>query len=312
MGLFSCCFPKDSPREAFSDAAAVPTPKAVPTPQAPAPTPPSVPAALPVMPQAPTVTAPVRQGVKNMNGGGGSPFVPSLNTNAAIEVVEKDFARQAAREKKKAEEIQKKAEAKAAAKAAAMGVDYIPPSKQAENGAEHGAQENSGGASKPNGPEVLVKDGDTKCKAGTPVMVAEKWLSVPYFQQFQGLTGTLTRRGVSGVTWYAQFPGLFEQAFSTGMHGQHVLCYAPDDGPQKKERKHKKGSDKNPIAPPPERTSRATRTRRCRRPCLWRRMGTTNSGPGRPGAARPWGRPPSTRTGPWGRSSRRGTAWSAR
>ena len=50
---------------------------------------------------------------------------------------------------------------------------------------------------------------------------------MPYFKQFNGLRGKLTRRGVNGATWYAAFPGCPEQAFSTGMHGQFILCYAP-------------------------------------------------------------------------------------
>jgi hypothetical protein len=78
------------------------------------------------------------------------------------------------------------------------------------------------------GKENLVKDSDSACLPGAKVFVSEQWLQVPYFSQFRGLTGVLTRRGVNGVTWYATFPGLLEQAFSTGMHGQHVLAYATE------------------------------------------------------------------------------------
>lgn len=78
------------------------------------------------------------------------------------------------------------------------------------------------------GKENLVKDSDSACVPGAKVFVSEQWLQVPYFSQFRGLTGVLTRRGVNGVTWYATFPGLLEQAFSTGMHGQHVLAYATE------------------------------------------------------------------------------------
>jgi len=126
--------------------------------------------------------------------------------------------------------------------------------------------------------ESLVQDGDARCVAGASVAVSDRWLHVPYFKQFTGLHGKLTRRGVNGATWYATFPGWCsssssssshvgalpphcplclslacfhrarthsladlarrgswvavlpgcpEQAFSTGMHGQFILCYSP-------------------------------------------------------------------------------------
>jgi hypothetical protein len=76
--------------------------------------------------------------------------------------------------------------------------------------------------------EELVRDGDVRCKPGADVAVSEKWLQVPYFTQFKGLKGKLTRRGVNGAVWFASFPGHGEQNFNTGMHGQYILCYAPD------------------------------------------------------------------------------------
>lgn len=75
--------------------------------------------------------------------------------------------------------------------------------------------------------QVLVRDGDNTCTPGSDILVSDKWLHVPYFKQFKGLRGKLTRRGMNGATWYAAFPGCPEQAFSTGMHGQYILCYAP-------------------------------------------------------------------------------------
>ena len=75
--------------------------------------------------------------------------------------------------------------------------------------------------------EVLVRDSDPQCIPGAEVQVSKRWQDVPYFKQFHGVRGKLTRRGVNGATWYAAFTGCPEQAFSTGMHGQYILCYAP-------------------------------------------------------------------------------------
>ena len=75
--------------------------------------------------------------------------------------------------------------------------------------------------------EVLVRDSDPQCIPGAEVQVSKRWQDVPYFKQFHGVGGKLTRRGVNGATWYAAFTGCPEQAFSTGMHGQYILCYAP-------------------------------------------------------------------------------------
>lgn len=75
--------------------------------------------------------------------------------------------------------------------------------------------------------EVLVRDSDPQCIPGAEVRVSKRWQDVPYFKQFHGVRGKLTRRGVNGATWYAGFTGCPEQAFSTGMHGQYILCYAP-------------------------------------------------------------------------------------
>lgn len=77
------------------------------------------------------------------------------------------------------------------------------------------------------GEEVMVRDSDTRCAPGADVLVSERWLHVPYFKPFTGVRGKLTRRGVNGATWYAAFPGCPEQAFSTGMYAQYILCYAP-------------------------------------------------------------------------------------
>jgi hypothetical protein len=83
------------------------------------------------------------------------------------------------------------------------------------------------GAGLGGGTDMLVHDTDALCLPGTEVMVSERWLEVPYFKQFTGLRGKLIRRGLGGATWYAAFPGCEEQAFSTGMHGRYILCYAP-------------------------------------------------------------------------------------
>ncbi len=99
----------------------------------------------------------------------------------------------------------------------------IDPSKepQTDNGLPHErAQAQDDG-------EVLVRDSDPQCIPGANVLVSKRWQHVPYFKQFNGLRGKLTRRGVNGATWYAAFAGCPEQAFSTGMHGQYILCYAP-------------------------------------------------------------------------------------
>jgi hypothetical protein len=74
--------------------------------------------------------------------------------------------------------------------------------------------------------EVEVRDGDKDCRPGTAVMISSRWAHVAYFKPFAGLQGVLTRRGPHGGTWYACFPGSTEHAFSTGMHGQHVLSYS--------------------------------------------------------------------------------------
>ena len=74
---------------------------------------------------------------------------------------------------------------------------------------------------------MLVRDSDPQCIPGAEVQVSKRWQDVPYFKQFHGVRGKLTRRGVTGATWYAAFTGCPEQAFSTGMHGQYILCYAP-------------------------------------------------------------------------------------
>uniref|UniRef100_A0A7S0EZJ1 Uncharacterized protein n=1 Tax=Hanusia phi TaxID=3032 RepID=A0A7S0EZJ1_9CRYP len=78
----------------------------------------------------------------------------------------------------------------------------------------------------------FVKDGDPRCRPGASVYVSKKWLHVQYFKELRGLRGVLTRKGVNGAAWYASFPGRIEQAFSTGLHGQYVLCYAESDEDQ--------------------------------------------------------------------------------
>ena len=99
---------------------------------------------------------------------------------------------------------------------------YVEPAKQ--QGEANGSQDHKGVSNDED--EVLVRDGDVQCIPGADVAVSKRWLDVPYFKQFNGLAGKLTRRGVNGATWYATFTGCPEQAFSTGMHGQYILCYA--------------------------------------------------------------------------------------
>jgi hypothetical protein len=105
----------------------------------------------------------------------------------------------------------------------AVGGGSNDPSKepQAHNGLPHER------AQQPADGEVLVRDSDPQCIPGADVLVSKRWQHVPYFKQFNGVRGKLTRRGVNGATWYAAFTGCPEQAFSTGMHGQYILCYAP-------------------------------------------------------------------------------------
>ncbi len=238
------------------------------------------------------VRAPHQAQAQNLAKPNGSsspaPAIPALNTSAAVAVVEKDFAAEAAAEQNaanKAKNVKPPAHpaggdvaplaesprtgAGKSVKAAigVVGSDQKKASRPGSEAEDHAQGNGSTGgsgnlvfeprstprsifahpangeqqdasASRPphmdshdnaSAGEILVKDADGRCQPGVKVVVAQKWLSVSYFQQFKGLVGELTRRGVSGVTWYAAFPGLPEQAFSTGMHGQHVLAYAENE-----------------------------------------------------------------------------------